>query len=114
MRFYFVLFSIFMITPAVQGGSIDQASPEQGKALFETHCAACHGLDGRGKIPGISDLNQDIGKLAQDWQQTFERVRDGFQDPGSIMAMPARGGADLSDSELWDALAYINAAFGKR
>ncbi len=114
MRLYFVSFYIFLLTPVVHGASIDQASPEQGKVIFEKHCAACHGLDGRGKIPGIPDLNERRGILSKNWNLTFERIRDGFQEPGSTMAMPARGGADLSDSELWDALAYINVAFGKR
>jgi cytochrome c oxidase cbb3-type subunit III len=41
---------------AVSGGPTHKAGSEQGRKLFETSCAGCHGLDGRGgeKGPNIA------------------------------------------------------------
>ncbi len=96
-----------LIAMTLQASPLEPADPDQGKSLYQTYCAACHGTDGRGLVPGVPDLPKRWKDSPPDWQLVFERVRDGFQSPGSPMAMPPRGGADLSDSELRDILAYM-------
>lgn len=100
-----------LMASTLQASTLDQADPARGESLYRTYCAACHGVDGRGLVPGTPDLPKRWKDSSPDWQQVFERVRDGFQSPGSPMAMPPRGGSDLSDSELWDVLAYMRQRF---
>jgi len=110
-----VLWSYMVGWPlAILASPLDQADPEKGEVLYQTYCAACHGNDGRGVIPGTTDFNHTLETLSRNWEQTFERVRDGFQSPGSPLAMPPRGGADLTDAQLWDILSYIKKAFGPK
>lgn len=62
-----------------------------GKALYETTCIACHGAAAQGVIPGVPDLRQG-GRLAQSDAQLVANILNGFQTPGSPMAMPPKGG----------------------
>jgi hypothetical protein len=40
---------------------------------------------------------------------------NGFQSPGSPMAMPARGGnPDFTDQDMLDVLAYVRATYQKK
>ena len=43
------------------GRDADSAKAEAGKALFDTNCAACHGMDGKGnQALGAPNLTDDI------------------------------------------------------
>ena len=55
---------------AVGKGTI---APVDGKALFSTHCAACHGNDGKAGIAGASDLQ--ASRL--DSASIFQTIRNG-------------------------------------
>ena len=44
----------------------------QGRALFLTHCAPCHGADARGAAPGTDDGAPDLTRIEE---------RDGAFDP---------------------------------
>jgi cytochrome c5 len=99
--------------PAAETG-IEKADPIKGKAIYERSCAACHGADGSGALPGTSDFETADRIFAVGWEVVFRRSRDGYQSPGSPMAMPARGGdSSRTDEDLWNALAYIRQAFRK-
>ncbi len=111
MRIHVFTFCFLFLPLASHGTPLEEADPEQGKILYESYCAACHGEDGHGLVPGTPDLDHDSELFAQGWNLVFQRVRDGYQSPGSPMAMPPRGGTDLSDEELWDILAYMRDAF---
>ncbi|HEB78834.1 MAG TPA: c-type cytochrome [Methylothermaceae bacterium] len=110
MRKIISLILAFGLTP-VMANPLDLADSHRGEVLFQTHCAACHGPDGRGVVPGTPDFTRDRQRFAKGWDQVFQRVRDGFQSPGSPMAMPPRGGAELEDEEIWDILAFLKQRF---
>ena len=99
--------------PTAETG-IEKADPIRGKAIYERSCAACHGADGGGVLPGTSNFATTDRIFAAGWEVVFRRSRDGYQSPGSPMAMPARGGdSSLTDQDLWNALVYIRQAFRK-
>jgi len=94
------------------------ASPtlEEGKALYEQACAACHGFDGAG-IPTLG--NTFIGSeflATNDDAAVLAMIRAG-REPGapenkSGVAMPASGGRpDLTDAQLTAIIGYIRNAF---
>lgn len=63
--------------------------PEPGRSLFATHCATCHGADGRGRS----------------WRARLLLLR-----PGNLAALET---ATLSDRYLADLIRHGGATFGK-
>lgn len=85
--------NITVLAPAVEGQARD------GESLYKAICATCHdaGLIGAPKI-GTSDWASRIGKGTA---TLYNHAINGFN------AMPARGGADISDEEVQNAVDYI-------
>lgn len=90
------------------------ANAEHGESLYNTTCVACHGPNGKGVIPGMPDLRGDDSRLVQkDLSTLLHNVDEGFQSPGSMMAMPPKGGnASLSEQDIVDVLKYMREKFG--
>ncbi|MBX3646355.1 MAG: c-type cytochrome [Rhodocyclaceae bacterium] len=83
-----------------------------GQSIYEGTCIACHGSDGQGAIPGVPDFTDPAGRLTQSDDVLRKHVREGFQSPGSPMAMPPGGGnQDLTDQNISDVLSYLRATF---
>lgn len=85
--------NITVLAPAVEG----VARP--GDQLYKAICATCHdaGLVGAPKI-GTSDWT---ARIAKGKTTLYDHAINGFN------AMPARGGADISDDEVKNAVDYI-------
>jgi cytochrome c5 len=83
-----------------------------GKQIYEKTCVTCHGDDGKGKVPGAANFTDANGPLTQSDKVLMKHIINGYQSPGSPMAMPAKGGnAALTDADLQDALKYIRDTF---
>ncbi len=87
--------NITVLAPAVEG----VARP--GDQLYKAVCATCHdaGLVGAPKI-GTADW---APRIAKGKDTLYNHAINGFN------AMPARGGADISDDEVKNAVDYIIA-----
>ncbi|MHB1216399.1 MAG: c-type cytochrome [Thiobacillus sp.] len=97
---------------AYAGLSIAAGDPGRGAVVFNGTCIACHGSDGSGSLPGVPDLNERTGLLSQDDTVLLKRMAEGFQSPGSPMAMPPRGGDPaLTDADLKAVLSYMRKEF---
>lgn len=94
-------------------GEVATADITNGKSLYNTTCVACHGANGKGPIPGVPDLRGDDSRLIhKDLNTLLHNVEQGFQSPGSMMAMPPRGGnPGLSEQDLVDILGYMRKEF---
>ena len=80
--------------------------------VYNRTCIACHGSDGDGSLPGVPDLGGQTGPLSQADALLLKRMIDGFQTPGSTMAMPARGGDPaLTDADLNAVMQYMRKEF---
>lgn len=107
-------FSAGIATSVMAGHAGGAGDAGNGKAIYEETCVFCHGAKGKGEIPGVPDLTRRKGPLSKTDIELFHNIADGFESPGSSMAMPARGGnPDLSDEEVHDVLAYLREAFQK-
>lgn len=109
---FFVIVSGFSFRSPAKGNS---GHYENGKAVYETTCFACHGKDGKGAIPGVPDFTKNNGPLNQPDDVLFDHVKNGFQSPGSMMPMPPLGGnPDLTDQDIRDAIFFLRQEFQKK
>ena len=80
--------------------------------IYENNCLACHGVDGKGNLPGVPDFTDPQGRLNKPAAVIFDNVINGFQSPDGLMPMPARGGnSALSNADISAVLDYINNLF---
>ena len=76
-----------------------------GEQVYNQTCIACHGADGGGAIPGVPKFKE---RLSQSDDILLQHIIEGFQSPGSSMAMPPKGGnPNLSDQDIRKVLSYI-------
>lgn len=85
--------NITVLAPAVEGQA------REGKDLYKAICSTCHdaGLVGAPKF-GTADW---APRIAKGKAALYQSAINGFN------AMPARGGADISDEEVQNAVDYI-------
>lgn len=92
------------------------AKLREGALLFDRHCAACHGIGGRGSGPEAWDLVPQPADL--DWlvhspakkaePYMYWSVAEGGQSVGSDM--PAFKNK-LEQKDIWSVIAYIRAGY---
>ncbi len=84
-----------------------------GKAVYSQTCVACHGVNGKGTIPGVTDFTGKDSPLRKSDAELVNNISKGFQSPGSFMAMPSKGGnPTLTEADVRAVLAYLRAEFG--
>ncbi len=100
--------SMLIVTFAASGSATD----ESGRAVYEATCIACHGPNGEGALPGVPDLTGPAGPLSKPDAELIDNMINGVQSPGSIMAMPPKGGNPaLTRAEIERVLRYMREAF---
>ena len=111
-----VLLSVLMLMPvlAFSDGVPEAADAAAGKAIYSQTCIACHGANGKGTIPGVKDFTAKDSPLSKSDAELFKNVSEGFQSPGSFMAMPPNGGnPTLTEADVRAVLSYLRAEFGE-
>lgn len=102
---------LVLIAALFLAGNVFAADPP-GKAVYQGSCIACHGPDGKGALPGTPDFTSPKGPLAQSDNVLKKRISEGFQSPGSPMAMPPKGGnSNLTEKDIDNVLRYMRATF---
>jgi mono/diheme cytochrome c family protein len=82
----------------------DTETVQSGEELYRAQCAACHGPDGTGGLPGTPDFT------------TEEVNTDLMSEPGRYYCSIAEGvgvmpafGASLDDEELWQVVTFLES-----
>ena len=110
-----VLISTLMLLPflACAEDAPEAADAAAGKAIYSQTCIACHGANGKGAIPGVADFTAKDGSLAKSDGELLKSISEGFQSPGSFMAMPPKGGnPTLTEADVRAVISYLRAEFG--
>ncbi len=105
-----------LMTPLVSmaDGITPSAGVEAGKAVYSQTCFACHGNNGKGAIPGVSDLTKADGPLSKPDEVLIKSIADGVATPGAVLTMPAKGGNPaLTEADIAAVLEYLRATFGQ-
>lgn len=90
-----------------------QRSGLSGNDIYNQTCAACHGADGTGALPGTPNFTAPNGPLSKTDEVLITHITEGFKSPGSPMAMPAKGGNPaLTGEDIRAVLAYLRKTFG--
>lgn len=100
-------------TSAIAGEPAVSGDVTVGKTLYSQTCIACHGANGKGAIPGVSNLASSDGPLAKSDEELAKSIRDGLATPGAALTMPAKGGnPSLSDDDILSLIAFLRSEFG--
>ncbi len=83
----------------------DAAAVAAGKAVFEENCILCHGLDGKGTLPGAPDFTTMKAQIVNEPGKQFCVISDGHNQ------MPSWKDK-LTTEQMWQVLTYI-ATLGK-
>ena len=96
----FVLIAV--VLPQAQQQTRDRAQVESGRELYQTYCASCHGVSGRGNGPAAEELRRRPSDLTQFAKQNggvfndarLQRIVDGRTVKAhGTMEMPVWGDA---------------------
>lgn len=97
--------AFFVTAPLSYGGTVDAAK------VWKTHCAACHGHDGKGRTRAgrkarVKDFtNAKYQKTFTD-QRAAERIEKGLKDKNGMTRMKAFGDK-LSKDEIHALVKYV-------
>lgn len=75
---------------------------DQGKVIYERDCAACHGPDGKGVVPGAADFTDFEWMAVHAARDFFQVVTEGR---GTMPGWQGR----LSPDERWAAIEYLRS-----
>ena len=93
----------FLILPTVRNpttnGFISSAQNVSGKDLFKSNCARCHGADGSGKAPDLTDERRQAK-----WKDSDERIVKKITN--GALGMPAFG-KKLKPEQINAVAAYV-------
>lgn len=85
-----------------------------GEQIYTQTCIACHGGNGAGTVPGAPNFSSKNSPLSKSDDELVNNITNGYQTPGSPMAMPAKGGnAKLNAEDVRNVLSYMRSKFGK-
>jgi mono/diheme cytochrome c family protein len=85
------------------------ADTSLGMGVYNKHCAACHGLNGKGN-GFAADFVNDKERMSKSDEELLNSIRNGFT--GKIGYMPSWK-TRLNEEEIVSVLAFIRETFGK-
>jgi mono/diheme cytochrome c family protein len=93
--------------------AVSPAVVEQGRALYKTHCSACHGEGGKGDGPGAGVLKpppRDHTDKAYMSTLTDKQIADVIKMGGAIRGKPLMpSNPQFKDAELQALVAYVRS-----
>ena len=92
-------------TVRVEAGiKLPKADLTLGEQTYNKACFGCHGTGAMG-APKLGDKEKWKPRIEKGMETLFQNAINGYQ--GAVGYMPSRGGMDLSDEEVFSAVAYM-------
>lgn len=88
-----------LVTTALWSYGSVAADRQNGQQIYELHCLACHGEEGRALDPATPSFADGDGLFVMD-SELLDRIRDGSATNPSFRGI-------LSDSEIRDVISYL-------
>lgn len=86
---------------------------EQGRRVYFGACVACHGSDGAGAMPDVSDFGDATGPLSKKDIQLLKSILEGVGNVNGSSSMPPKGGnPELTEEDARNVLEFIRGEFG--
>jgi len=82
------------------------ATAMTGPQVYNAACNVCHG-NGVGGAPIVGDIESWAPRIAQGVDVLNDHAVNGFSGEAPTPMLPKGGRVDLSDQEVYDAVAYI-------
>jgi mono/diheme cytochrome c family protein len=107
---------MLLLTSAILAVAAVSARAADGKALYEEHCAKCHGTDGKGdtkmgKKWGARDYTDPKVQAELKDDAAIKAIKEGLKDKeGKVLMKPTEG---VSDDDIKALVAYMRS-FGKK
>lgn len=110
VMFLLLSVSLVWVAPLMAQAPVPPAR-DRGKGLYDTHCAVCHGTDGRADTPVGRLLKPRPRNFADPLEMarvTADRIYEAIKDgrPGTAMAA---WGQVLTETQIGDVLDYIRS-----
>ena len=84
----------------------------KSKQLYIENCMVCHGEDGGGAMPGLSDLTESRTWINMPANDLLLSIKKGITKTGNPISMPPNGGnKNLTDTELLKIIGYMRNKF---
>jgi mono/diheme cytochrome c family protein len=97
-------YSILLIFTLLVVANVAQASDiNQGRDIYQRHCARCHGVNGSASMAGAAEFKRGQGLMQSD-HALLERIQNGKN------ACPAYRGI-LTKQQTFDVIAFIRTLF---
>ncbi|MDE0060764.1 MAG: cytochrome c [Defluviicoccus sp.] len=130
MRRFLAFLALLPPAAAFAGHELENRDLVNGRALYQEHCASCHGAELEGQ-PNWRRIGEDgllpappHDRTGHTWHHDNRLLFD-YTKLGGKALMAARGvsgfksgmegfGDALSDDEIWDILAYIRSTWPER
>jgi mono/diheme cytochrome c family protein len=117
MRVVFVI-CFFGISFLLYSQTLDKASFERGKKVYQTTCLACHQSEGQGvprMFPTLSKTDWVLGNK----QRLIKVVKKGLKGgevtiDGDRFSSPMPAQVQLNDQQVADVLTYVRNSFGNK
>jgi mono/diheme cytochrome c family protein len=105
------LTGLFLAVPLMSGSPHAGEGDDQGKTLFDSKCALCHGKNGNGQGPAAASLNPAPADFSSPafWQRmNDQKIADTIRN-GRGMMPPF----DLSPEQIKAIIGYMSHTFKK-
>jgi mono/diheme cytochrome c family protein len=97
------MFLIPMLLTLLSANPANAADTNEGRNLYQQHCAMCHGVNGNASMAGAADFKRGQGLMQSD-KSLLERIQRGKNACPSYLGI-------LSKQQTFDVIAFIRTLF---
>ncbi len=111
-----LLIKTLLVATTLTVGAWTVHAADDAKALFDRHCASCHGKDGKGdtrmgKKLGVKDYSTAKGQAEFTDAEAVKAIKEGVKKDGKQEMKPFD--SKLNDQQIKDLVAYVRTLKGK-